>query len=639
VKLENPIGQNQAKSATLAPLALLGGAIAHHLRGHAVQLDLRFLAAQPHVAAGSGGEPTLVVRISAGFAHLAYFPATSAVGAPCPECFDRRALSMRTIEEQWAAHHGYWAEGVSSPFLLDTMCDTIGLLCAAQCEQAAARPGAQEVWTLDLASNEVRVDELLADSFCTSCSPSLFPTEENSQLALRERLRAQSGLGRMVPLLDFKLPAKALINPVCGAAAPAAIPGYVQSITAPVFAQYLQRAFESRARVVGWSGLCLRTDESSAAGLLEALERQAGMLAHPSATATVDSYRNLGERAMDPTLCFAYSEQCYEANLGLTRYDHDMAIEWVWGYSLMQRRPIMVPRQMAYYDRIHTDRRIKLADNNSSGCALGSCYEEAILKGLCELIERDSFVLAWHRQLSLPHIDPASCTDRKTRLVLNRMDYLGFDISLLDGRLDMKVPTVIAVARRRDGQLGAMTVGGCASLDPNEAVRSALLECATSIVEMPAMFNAQEKRIRSLVHDFSRVETVMDHSLLYAIPEMAAKLSWLHTNPTRRSFADSYRDDRDWHAQGDIGADLNKILRELGRCGIDDAVVVDLTTPEQRLLDLRTVRVIVPGLAPIDFGHPRNRVEHLPRLRLAPAAAGLASPAGHVGNVLPHPFP
>src|SRR6185437_472110 len=104
----------------------------------------------------------------------------------------------------------------------------------------------------------------------------------------------------------------------------------------------------------------------------------------------------------------------------------------------------------------------------------------------------DSFVLAWHRQLSLPHIDPASCTDRKTRLVLNRMDYLGFDISLLDGRLDMKVPTVIAVARRRDGQLGAMTVGGCASLDPNEAVRSALLECATSIVEMPAMFNAQE---------------------------------------------------------------------------------------------------------------------------------------------------
>lgn len=634
MKIENPIAP---LPAALAPLH---EAILECLRGHAVQLDLRVLGAQAPVRSSSlSGHPVLVVRVTPGSVHLAWFGADAGQGCPCPECLDRRALALRSSGEQWAAHQEQWAQGQGAPLLLEPVCRSIALLCAARCAQPPQPGTPQEVWTFDLHSQEVRIDGLLADTFCSNCGPASHPDERSARLRLRPRLRARSGLGRMRELLDYQLPHSALINPVCGAAAPYSISGYVQSITAPVFAQYLQRAFDAAPRQVGWSGLCLRTDESRTAGLLEALERQAGMLAHPGATAVVDSYDNLGARAMDPALCFAYNEASYEANLGLTRYDPALPIEWVWGYSVTERRSVLVPRQLAYYDRIRTESRAKLADNNSSGCALGSCYEEAILKGLFELIERDSFVIAWQRKLSLPRIDPASCADRKTRLVLNRIDYLGYDITLLDGRLDLRVPAVIAMAHRRDGALGAMTVGGAASLDPREAVRSALLECATSIVEMPAMFAAQEQRIRALPNDFSKVVSVMDHSLLYAMPDMARQLDWLRASPVQRSFDDCYEGERDWHAQGDIGADLEKVLRELRRRGMDQVVVVDLTTPEQRQLELVTVRVLVPGMAPIDFGHPRNRAAHLPRLQSAPVVAGLEPGLGLGGNPLPHPFP
>jgi ribosomal protein S12 methylthiotransferase accessory factor len=72
-----------------------------------------------------------------------------------------------------------------------------------------------------------------------------------------------------------------------------------------------------------------------------------------------------------------------------------------------------------------------------------------------------------------------------------------------------------------------------------------------------------------------------------------------------------------------------------------DVIVVDQTFPLQRDLGLRTAKVIVPGLLPIDFGWHRQRALLLPRLRTALHQAGLRdrdlTPADF--NPAPHPFP
>ena len=96
--------------------------------------------------------------------------------------------------------------------------------------------------------------------------------------------------------------------------------------------------------------------------------------------------------------------------------------------------------------------------------------------------------------------------------------------------------------------------------------------------------------------------------------------------------------DKTWAASGDIATDLDRCLTELRRCGCPDVYVVDLTTREQRLLGLVTVRVLVPGLAPIDFGHPRHRVARLPRMQLDDELQALRT-NGDRPNPLPHPFP
>src|ERR1700722_19030050 len=97
-----------------------------------------------------------------------------------------------------------------------------------------------------------------------------------------------------------------------------------------------------------------------------------------------DCYAHLHEQAMDPALCLAYADECFALPLGLTKYTPALRLDWVWGTSLRSQRPILVPRQLAFYDYNMADQP-HVVDNNSSGCALGSCFEEAILKALFEL--------------------------------------------------------------------------------------------------------------------------------------------------------------------------------------------------------------------------------------------------------------
>ncbi|MCY0914517.1 TOMM precursor leader peptide-binding protein [Massilia antarctica] len=623
--------------------------ISRHLDQDGIDLDVGFLggkyALPPSTDAASSpinelAARTMVVRLTPSRVHLSLFPAAPARStSACPECLDRRSLSTLTVDEQWSTQLGFPREQNGAPNLMGAALENIGLLSKSILRQNAPA-SSQAVYSVDLITQEVAVYELMRDSLCNQCADEEPVSQENAVLALRDTLPARSGKSRMKSLLEYDLPTKALINPVCGSAGVHSIPGYVQSVTAPIFSQYVQRIPGVKPRIVGWSGFTTRTDESRTAGILESLERQAGMLATPKYTTVFGSYESLAEQAMDPALCLAYNEESYSLPIGLTRYTPDLPIEWIWGHSLFSGRAILVPKQLVFYNRVPKTSTLKtIVHNNSSGCALGSCYEEAILKGLGELLERDSFVISWHRMLSLPRIDLADCPDLKTRLIMDRIKFLDFELTLLDGRLDMKIPTIIAVARRRDQDVGAMSVGAAASTDPNEAIRSALLEAASSIVELPVLYNNRKARVDELLNDYYAVKSVTDHMSLYALPAMAEQVRWMDNSPVVRSVQETFQADRDWHSDGDIAGDLKKVLAELARCGMHEAVVVDLTTREQHKLGLKTVRVIVPGLAPIDFGHPRNRVESLPRVHSAPAAAGLACRVNAGDNPLPHPFP
>lgn len=265
-----------------------------------------------------------------------------------------------------------------------------------------------------------------------------------------------------------------------------------------------------------------------------------------------------------------------------------------------------------------------------------------MLSGLMEVLERDAFLLAWHGMQPLSEIDPATSADPRTRVMVDRMAMYGYRARFFDTRISFPVPVVTGVAERLDGGPARMCFGAGAALDPEAALAAALCEIATDSVQLLQRFRRDEAGYRAMAGDFTKITSLHDHPLVYAVPEMGRHADFLLRRPAPPEPL-RVADLRWPRADGsgpDVREDLLAAVEAVTGAGFD-VVVVDQTLPEQRALGLCTVKVLVPGLLPLDFGWTRQRARHMPRTRTALREAGLRPDdlADTDLNPGPHPFP
>ena len=84
--------------------------------------------------------------------------------------------------------------------------------------------------------------------------------------------------------------------------------------------------------------------------------------------------------------------------------------------------------------------------NEYNGSCAGNTNEEAILQGLCEVIERHVCARIDDRTPELPTIDPDSCTDPTLRVLLDSFEANGIQVWLKDFSYGLPAPTVGALA-------------------------------------------------------------------------------------------------------------------------------------------------------------------------------------------------
>ncbi|MFR9795080.1 YcaO-like family protein [Streptomyces sp. MS06] len=378
----------------------------------------------------------------------------------------------------------------------------------------------------------------------------------------------------------------------------------------------------SEVRLLGGSpaghGRARTYGEAEAVAYLEAYERMAGY-PHGTRPVTGRSLAELGERALDPARLGGYTEAQLAHPLSRVRpWDAGTPMDWVWAHRMRDGRPLLVPADAGFYQyryppREPGDRRLNHVLESSSGCALGSSYEEAALHSLLELAERDAFLLAWHRRRPLPEIDPDTVRDPQSRLLLRMARARGFEIRLLVATADIAVPVVWALALRPDRALPAAfsTAGG--SPDPEAAVRAALWELAqlteTGLTWDPAA-------IEPMVGDRSRVDDLMDHPRRNADPRLLPRVTEVLGGPLL-PLADAFPD---WPgvyaraARGDVTRGLGFVAELYADAGLTDVLLVDQTTPEHADAGLAVVKAVVPGIVPMCFGQVHQRFTGLPRL-------------------------
>lgn len=371
--------------------------------------------------------------------------------------------------------------------------------------------------------------------------------------------------------------------------------------------------------------------------LLEGLERYAHTAPPPlTGPAVVASLEELGPDALDPRTAGLYAPEVYQGDDYLVPFAPDRPVSWVWGYSLRDLRPRLVPEVLAYTHGPAVGGRF--VQECSNGCASGGSLAEAAFHGLMEVIERDAFLLAWYGRAPLPEIDPGRGAGR-VRETTDRLEMYGYRTRFFDTRMTFPVPVVTAVAQRTDGGPGALCFGAGAHPVPEAALAAALSEVATATHRLPRLTRRERPRLTAMARDFGRVRRLDDHWLLYGLPEMAEHAGFLLGPRDRLRPLSGLADGSGW-SPDDLRADLRRVVDQVTAEGFD-VLVIDQTLPEQRDLGLHTAHVLVPGLLPIDFGRRLQRAPLMPRTRAALRAAGYADrdPGPDDLNPAPHPFP
>lgn len=265
-----------------------------------------------------------------------------------------------------------------------------------------------------------------------------------------------------------------------------------------------------------------------------------------------------------------------------------LPIRWLQGTELGTGQSCWVP-----FELVSTDYRLPRAPDaglflaSTNGLASGNHLVEAMVAGLCELVERDAAAL--HAARSTPHraarlldtgtVDDPTCRRLLETLKAARMQVLAWDITS-----DLGVASFLC--RLSDGprepwrRIGAFRGHGCHP-DRRVALCRAITEAA----------QARLTRIsgtRDDLHprDFTQTEALPVWDALAALRPPAGALQSFAAVP-------SFEAD-------DIEADLAFLVGQLRRHGLPRIVAVDLTRPE---FGIPVVRVVVPGLeAPDD--HP-----------------------------------
>lgn len=146
----------------------------------------------------------------------------------------------------------------------------------------------------------------------------------------------------------------------------------------------------------------------------------------------------------------------------------DIPIRWAWGTNLHRDEMVLLPYSWFY------------AINEFNGPSAGNSYEEAILQGLCEIIERHVCALVTRERIKAPRIDPDSITDPVAVELLQKFTRHGIQVYLNDFTLDTGIPTVgaLAIDPSTFPESSEIVYTAGTTPEPNKALIRALTEVA-----------------------------------------------------------------------------------------------------------------------------------------------------------------
>jgi ribosomal protein S12 methylthiotransferase accessory factor len=364
--------------------------------------------------------------------------------------------------------------------------------------------------------------------------------------------------------------------------------------------------------------------QARASALCESIERYSALFTDETVVAGTARFREVEDEAVHPRDLLHVSETQYRTRDEWNprfpthcwvpeEFDEDRAVRWTRVWSLTYSRPRLVPTAFAYFGAPPDDGPT-FCHADSNGNAAGNCFEEAILQGLVELVERDCMAIWWYNRLLRPAVSLESLGEPYLLELMRWYEARKREMWVLDLTSDLGIPTFGALSRRSDGPPESITMGFGSHLDARIAVLRAVTELNQSNVLCRAFGESPGIDADDPLQDtWMRKATVADHPYLAPARHLPALMS----------------NEYPQLAGNDLRTDIETCVEILRRFDLE-VLVLDQT---QRDLELCAVKVISPGLR-----GPWHRLAP-GRLYEAPVRLGWTTTKLREGDLNPLPLP
>jgi ribosomal protein S12 methylthiotransferase accessory factor len=323
---------------------------------------------------------------------------------------------------------------------------------------------------------------------------------------------------------------------------------------------YLSRCGEDARRVIGTlkqMGKGATPEQAEASAVMELAERFSFFsFIRTPAHFFQGPVARVRENAL-PFEMIARSVHDVSADLSVSRRLFEtLSFKWTWAFNLTRGQAVMIPFDWFF------------AINEFNGPSAGNCKEEAILQGLCEIVERHVSSIISHERRRVPAIRPESARDPLVLEMLAKYRTCGIRLFLSDFTLDTGIPTVgvLAYDPRTHPQASEIVWTAGTTPSPEKALSRAL----TEVAQLAGDFDTAATYVASGLPKFRRLQEagyVTDPGStvdLSSLPDLS------HAN---------------------IRTEIENCVQTLGRRGLE-VLLVETTHPE---LQIPAFYTIVPG--------------------------------------------
>ena len=319
-----------------------------------------------------------------------------------------------------------------------------------------------------------------------------------------------------------------------------------------------------------------------------------------------DSYNNLKGIAVDPFRFAPFSkEQLVNKDYEKFLFTNKTLFNWLEGYSLTKKEKVLVPASLVYADydyKKEGEPTIQL--KNSTGAACGPSMEFAIYRGICEIIERDAYMISFVNNLPKKIINLDN--DPHLSKLKRRVERYDLEMYVLNTQLDFPMTTTSCLIFDKTGSGPAVSAGLGGSLDPKRAIQTAVFESVRRHISARDRFYRTEPLPMPREDSFDWF--LLKKQLLWCAPNMIQ---------TARGFVKDMQtiDYGNLEEKEKKLSDKKKtdfLVKELESKNCE-VIYVDITIPEVEKLGLKVVKVLIPEMVPLwrDERYPYLKVKRL----------------------------